>query len=104
MKFIPRRIRVNIITYTLGNSNWSGDYFEGTGTAIVIHQNQTGPQPLIEEMRKVFERDFDSPYSYTLDKYYEACITSATMADFCETEKDASFLATPSSSSPSSEY
>lgn len=64
-----------------------------------MRQNGTGSQPFIEDMRKVFERDFDSPYAYSLNEYYEACINSADAADFCEMEKDASFLATPPSAS-----
>lgn len=60
-----------------------------------MRQNQTGSQPFIEDMRRVFERDFESPHAYTLNDYYEACINSKQAADFCEMEKDASFLASP---------
>lgn len=84
----------------LGTSNWSGDYFDsvGTGAAIIIKQNSNGFQPLIEDMRHVFERDFESPNAYTLTQYYDGCIGSKNLADFCETEKDVSFLASPPSS------
>ncbi|KAI6176931.1 Phospholipase D3 [Aphelenchoides bicaudatus] len=91
-----RRERRTHKKFMVSNSNWSGDYFEGTGVAIVVRQSKTGPQPFINEMRRVFERDFESPYAYTLNDYYEACINnSADLADFCEINKDVSFLETP---------
>jgi hypothetical protein len=81
----------------LASSNIAADYFEtvGTGTAMVMRQKTGSPQPLIEEMRHVFERDFGSPYSHSLKEYYESCMSSITPAEFCEIEKDSSFLASP---------
>lgn len=97
---IPERLLISL-SFS-GNSNWSGDYFEsvGTGTAIVIKQKRNSPsQNFIDEMRQVFDRDFDSPYAYTLDHYYNECIVNSKPADFCETEKDVSFLTTPPAAS-----
>ncbi|XP_028818708.1 phospholipase D3 [Denticeps clupeoides] len=53
----------------IGTSNWSGDYFVNTaGSALVVNQTQSqSPGPTVQEqLRSVFERDWDSPYSTRL--------------------------------------
>lgn len=57
-------------TAYIGTSNWSGDYFVNTaGVALVVQQNQdqeSGEQTVQEQLREVFERDWNSAYSTPL--------------------------------------
>ncbi|GMT06949.1 hypothetical protein PENTCL1PPCAC_29123 [Pristionchus entomophagus] len=83
-----KKLLVTEKTVVIGNSNWSGDYFESgtTGTAFIM--NQTGEErPLVQEMVENFERDFYSEYSHPVEEYFEKCIQSKT-GSFCEGEKD----------------
>ncbi|KAI6188106.1 Phospholipase D3 [Aphelenchoides besseyi] len=90
-----KKFLVTDTAVVIGTSNWSGDYFEGigTGVAIVVSQNTTIDRPFVVKMRNVFMRDWDSDYTYSLDHYYDSCISSKVPAEFCETEKDKSLLA-----------
>ncbi|XP_074872980.1 5'-3' exonuclease PLD3 [Carettochelys insculpta] len=51
----------------IGTSNWSGDYFVRTaGAALVVNQSATGPRgpaTVPEQLRAVFQRDWNSKYS-----------------------------------------
>ncbi|KAF8355064.1 hypothetical protein PRIPAC_96687 [Pristionchus pacificus] len=88
-----KKLLVTEKTVVIGNSNWSGDYFESgtTGTAFIM--NQTGDQrPLVEEMVENFERDFNSEYAHPVEDYFEKCIQSKT-GSFCEGEKDPTLFA-----------
>lgn len=63
----------------IGTSNWSGDYFVNTaGSALVV--NQTGSpstEPSVQaQLREVFERDWNSPYSTPL-------MQDTNVKDFC---------------------
>ncbi|XP_078593857.1 5'-3' exonuclease PLD3-like isoform X1 [Branchiostoma floridae x Branchiostoma japonicum] len=56
----------------IGTSNWSADYFINTGgVGLVINQTsgQFGKDNVQEQLRAVFERDWDSPYAHTLYDY-----------------------------------
>lgn len=44
-------------------------------------------------MTEIFIRDWDSLYTHPLDEYLENCVKQRT-ADYCESQKDESFLAT----------
>ncbi|CAD6194991.1 unnamed protein product [Caenorhabditis auriculariae] len=79
----------------IGTSNWSGDYFIGgtTGAAIVMKQTEK-KRPLVEEMKAIFERDWESAYAHPLDDYFENCVKTIT-ANFCEGEKDPRLFASP---------
>ncbi|KAL3112799.1 hypothetical protein niasHT_019773 [Heterodera trifolii] len=94
----------------IGTSNWSGDYFEGLGTGVAIVVRATGnstapasspggqPKSLMERMRAMFEREWESEFAHPLDMYVERCMDRASeevQADaLCEGEKDAALLAT----------
>ncbi|XP_074075169.1 5'-3' exonuclease PLD3 [Macrotis lagotis] len=50
----------------VGTSNWSGNYFTQTaGSALVVNQSEASG--LHTQLKAVFLRDWDSPYSHTLD-------------------------------------
>ncbi|XP_010210968.1 PREDICTED: phospholipase D4-like [Tinamus guttatus] len=56
----------------IGTSNWSEDYFINTaGVGLIIKQNSTNLQrqqlPIQEQLKKLFERDWDSKYSVNLE-------------------------------------
>lgn len=54
----------------IGTSNWSGDYFLHTaGSALVVNQTSsaTGEGTVQQQLRDVFERDWYSNYTRTLD-------------------------------------
>ncbi|XP_016041605.2 5'-3' exonuclease PLD4 [Erinaceus europaeus] len=56
----------------IGTSNWSEDYFSSTaGVGLVVRQDpphsSPGPAPVQEQLRQVFERDWGSPYTVSLD-------------------------------------
>ncbi|CAH1263664.1 PLD3 [Branchiostoma lanceolatum] len=58
----------------IGTSNWSADYFINTGgIGLVINQTsgQFGKANVEEQLRAVFERDWNSPYAHFLDHYSE---------------------------------
>lgn len=54
----------------IGTSNWSGDYFLRTaGSALVVNQTRsaTGERTIQQQLQEVFERDWYSNYTRTLD-------------------------------------
>ncbi|XP_025968291.1 5'-3' exonuclease PLD4 isoform X1 [Dromaius novaehollandiae] len=56
----------------IGTSNWSEDYFINTaGVGLIIKQNSTNLQrrqlPIQEQLKKLFERDWNSKYSVNLE-------------------------------------
>ncbi|XP_054988610.1 5'-3' exonuclease PLD4 [Sorex araneus] len=56
----------------IGTSNWSEDYFSSTaGVGLVLRQRAAGTQPqaltVQEQLRRLFERDWSSPYALGLD-------------------------------------
>ncbi|XP_078673648.1 5'-3' exonuclease PLD3-like isoform X2 [Branchiostoma floridae x Branchiostoma belcheri] len=56
----------------IGTSNWSADYFINTGgIGLVINQTsgQLGKNSVQEQLKAVFERDWNSPYAFSLDHY-----------------------------------
>ncbi|KAK7882026.1 hypothetical protein WMY93_028200 [Mugilogobius chulae] len=59
----------------IGTSNWSGDYFVNTaGVALVVQQppqSETGAT-VQEQLRRVFERDWNSDYSSPLSHHPDA--------------------------------
>lgn len=60
-------------TAYIGTSNWSGDYFTNTaGVAFVVHDpvyNRNATESTIRsELQAVFERDWNSNYSHTIDQ------------------------------------
>lgn len=87
-------------TLIIGTSNWSGDYFEdrGTGVAIVVRSraanSNNGTAPLLERMRAMFMRDWESEYAHALDLYMEKCLHGENEEWDCEGEKDPNLLST----------
>ncbi|KAE9550410.1 hypothetical protein FO519_006377 [Halicephalobus sp. NKZ332] len=77
----------------IGTSNWAADYFEGkgTGVAIVVKQKSRDKQSFINKMKDIFIRDWESSYIHPVDEYIENCVEQNT-ADYCESQKDSSFL------------
>ncbi|XP_066540533.1 5'-3' exonuclease PLD3 [Hoplias malabaricus] len=66
----------------IGTSNWSGDYFVNTaGSALVVNQthskSQSESQSVQQQLKAVFERDWDSEYSSPLN-------TNSNYQDICE--------------------
>ncbi|XP_049646316.1 5'-3' exonuclease PLD4 [Suncus etruscus] len=56
----------------VGTSNWSEDYFSSTsGVGLVLSQKANSSQPGVltvqEQLRRLFERDWSSPYAVGLD-------------------------------------
>ncbi|XP_077766946.1 5'-3' exonuclease PLD4 isoform X1 [Canis aureus] len=56
----------------VGTSNWSEDYFSSTsGVSLVVSQRPPGARPGVrtvqEQLRRLFERDWDSQYAVGLD-------------------------------------
>ncbi|XP_047719636.1 5'-3' exonuclease PLD4 isoform X2 [Prionailurus viverrinus] len=56
----------------IGTSNWSEDYFSSTsGVGLVVSQRASRARPGVptvqEQLRHLFERDWDSPYAVGLD-------------------------------------
>ncbi|XP_009945876.1 PREDICTED: phospholipase D4-like, partial [Leptosomus discolor] len=56
----------------IGTSNWSEDYFINTaGVGLIIKQNLTNlqrrQQPLQEQLKNLFERDWQSKYAVNLE-------------------------------------
>lgn len=56
----------------VGTSNWSEDYFTSTsGVGLVVSQRASPARPGVptvqEQLRHLFERDWDSPYAVSLD-------------------------------------
>ncbi|XP_061537477.1 5'-3' exonuclease PLD3 [Phycodurus eques] len=59
----------------IGTSNWSGDYFVNTaGSALVVNQTaSSSPEPSVQsQLRAVFERDWNSAYSFPLTQHTDA--------------------------------
>jgi phospholipase D3/4 len=94
-----RKFVINDDTLLIGTSNWSGDYFANTtGVAIVMKQKgvevENGGEenrdvdhrsrPLIDQARRLFERDWHSTYSTNLDDYVERCYDAETRRDRCK--------------------
>jgi len=87
-----RKFMINDDTLLIGTSNWSGDYFANTtGVAIVMRQKVTENsedskrrQPLIDQSRQLFERDWRSTYATDLDKYISKCYDPETRRDLCK--------------------
>ncbi|XP_007473521.1 5'-3' exonuclease PLD4 [Monodelphis domestica] len=57
----------------VGTSNWSEDYFTNTaGVGVIVNQSSSDPQhpaPTIQDnLRGIFERDWQSPYAISLEK------------------------------------
>lgn len=54
-------------------SNWSADYFIQTGgISFVVHTtDSTDSSKLIDDMRKLHERDWFSEYSTSIDEFTE---------------------------------
>uniref|UniRef100_A0A8C7AQD3 Phospholipase D family, member 4 n=1 Tax=Neovison vison TaxID=452646 RepID=A0A8C7AQD3_NEOVI len=54
----------------IGTSNWSEDYFSSTsGVGLVVSQSAQRPAGATaqEQLRRLFERDWDSRYAVGLD-------------------------------------
>jgi len=93
-----RKFIVTDDTLVIGTSNWSGDYFANTtGVAIVMRQrpaktqlnqsdedNRRYRQPLINQAKQLFERDWRSIYATDLDKYMNRCYDHETRRDVCK--------------------
>jgi phospholipase D3/4 len=79
-----RKFVLNDNTLLIGTSNWSGDYFSNTtGVAIVMRQKEP-KQPLIDQARQLFERDWKSSYVSDLDEYMDRCYDRETKKDLCK--------------------
>ncbi|GMT35767.1 hypothetical protein PFISCL1PPCAC_27064, partial [Pristionchus fissidentatus] len=88
-----KKLLVTEKTVVIGNSNWSGDYFESGTTGAAFVMNQSGDErKLVDEMVENFERDFNSEYAHPVEEYYEKCIQSKT-ASYCEGDKDPTLFA-----------
>ncbi|XP_067875252.1 5'-3' exonuclease PLD3 [Heterodontus francisci] len=64
----------------IGTSNWSGDYFKNTaGVGLVVNQTDSGLRSsgstVPQQLRDVFERDWDSPYSKVINNVEELSST-----------------------------
>lgn len=57
----------------LGTSNWAPEYFKNTcGVGVVMDQVWgESPSPLVQTMRDLFERDFNSEYAHELSEYVD---------------------------------
>lgn len=56
----------------IGTSNWSEDYFTNTaGVGLIIKQSPTNlqrrQQPVQEQLKSIFERDWNSKYSVNVE-------------------------------------
>lgn len=62
----------------IGTSNWSEDYFSSTsGVGLVLRQRAVGTQQALtvqEQLRRLFERDWSSPYAVGLDTPSQNCV------------------------------
>jgi len=80
-----RKFILNDDTLLIGTSNWSGDYFANTtGVAIVMRQRTSAQQPLIDQARQLFERDWKSIYASDLGDYMSRCYDHETRRDLCK--------------------
>ena len=61
-----------------GTSNWSGDYFISTGgVGLIVNQTEaftskipgTGGSTIQEQLRAVFDRDWNSTYAHPLSHF-----------------------------------
>ncbi|XP_067831250.1 5'-3' exonuclease PLD3 isoform X2 [Heptranchias perlo] len=64
----------------IGTSNWSGDYFQNTaGVGLVVNQTDSNTRipssTVAEQLRDIFMRDWDSPYSKTMNNVEELTST-----------------------------
>lgn len=96
-----------------GTSNWSGDYFTGTsGVAIVLNQTtstqsaeqQMKQRSFLDDMSRIFERDWFSDYAHPLHVYVKKCFhdrnpeNSPKNRDICEMDKPKGLLNDPEKS------
>ena len=72
----------SLFMHHVGTSNWSGDYFISTGGVSLI-SNQTQSMlsnndsvPIQEELRLIFERDWNSEYSFDIDNVHQPYCSS----------------------------
>jgi len=80
-----RKFVLNDDTLLIGTSNWSGDYFANTtGVAIVMRQKAGNQQPLINQAKQLFERDWKSNYASDLSDYLNRCYDQETRRDLCK--------------------
>lgn len=61
-----------LLFHFTGTSNWSENYFTDTaGVGLIIKQNSTNPQrrqqPVQEQLKDLFERDWNSKYAVNLE-------------------------------------
>lgn len=61
-----------LLFHCIGTSNWSENYFTDTaGVGLIIKQNSTSPQrrqqPVQEQLKGLFERDWNSKYAVNLE-------------------------------------
>ncbi|VDP52724.1 unnamed protein product, partial [Soboliphyme baturini] len=71
-----------------GTSNWSGDYFYNTtGVAVVVDQSGQKRKPLVEQLRRIFVRDWDSSYAHRLPEYMSVCLENQAGDPMCAAEK-----------------
>uniref|UniRef100_A0A8D0EGR8 Phospholipase D family member 4 n=1 Tax=Strix occidentalis caurina TaxID=311401 RepID=A0A8D0EGR8_STROC len=61
-----------LLFHFIGTSNWSEDYFINTaGVGLIIKQNSTNQQrrqlPIQEQLKNLFERDWNSKYAVNLE-------------------------------------
>lgn len=67
-----RRPSTSLLPAPTGTSNWSEDYFSSTsGVGLVVSQRNSSAPPGVatvqEQLRRLFERDWSSPYAVGLD-------------------------------------
>ena len=54
----------HVVFLMKGTSNWSADYFTDTsGVSIVVNQTTTAMNTIKEQLKNIFERDWNSQYS-----------------------------------------
>lgn len=86
-----RKFVVTDDSVVVGTSNWSGDYFTSTtGAAIIIRErpgDRSDRSSLIDQMRRLFLRDYDSTYARDLHDYVRTCFDPIKRRDRCRPEK-----------------
>ena len=67
LRFATNAQKNNLI-YFLGTSNWSADYFVNTGgIGFVFKNTQKDDTYLHQQLKNVFDRDWQSSYAHTID-------------------------------------